>query len=48
LNHAFGEILQALFIKRRVYPIADNKWIRETEIFDLNKSSATTGLSYPK
>ena len=27
--HAFGEFLQALFIARRVYPIAYNKWVRE-------------------
>lgn len=27
--HAFGEFLQALFIARRVYPIAYDKWIRE-------------------
>lgn len=27
--HAFGEFLQALFIKRRVYPIAYDKWVRE-------------------
>jgi len=26
---AFGEFLQALFISRRVYPLAYNKWIRE-------------------
>ena len=29
LWHAFGEFLQALFISRRVYPIAYDKWIRE-------------------
>jgi len=29
LYHAFQEFLQALFIARRVYPIAYNKWIRE-------------------
>ncbi len=29
LYHAFQEFLQALFIKRRMYPIAYNKWIRE-------------------
>lgn len=27
--HAFGEFLQALFICRRVYPIAYDKWIQE-------------------
>ena len=29
LGHAFQEFLQAVFIARRVYPIAYNKWIRE-------------------
>lgn len=29
LYNAFQEFLQALFIKRRVYPIAYNKWIHE-------------------
>jgi len=29
LWQAFGEFLQALFISRRVYPIAYDKWIRE-------------------
>jgi len=29
LYHAFQELLQAVFIARRVYPIAYNKWIRE-------------------
>ena len=29
LYHAFGEFLQALFISRRTYPIAYDKWIRE-------------------
>lgn len=29
LYKAFGEFLQALFIARRVYPLAYNKWIRE-------------------
>ena len=29
LYHAFQEFLQALFIARRAYPIAYNKWIRE-------------------
>ena len=29
LYDAFGEFLQALFIARRTYPIAYNKWIRE-------------------
>jgi predicted nucleotidyltransferase len=29
LWHAFGEFLQALFISRRVYPIAYDKWVRE-------------------
>lgn len=29
LYDAFGEFLQALFIARRVYPIAYDKWIRE-------------------
>lgn len=29
LHDAFGEFLQALFISRRVYPIAYDKWIRE-------------------
>jgi hypothetical protein len=29
LYHAFQEFLQAVFIARRVYPIAYNKWIRE-------------------
>ena len=29
LYHAFQEFLQALFIARRVYPIAYDKWIRE-------------------
>lgn len=29
LWHALGEFLQALFIARRVYPIAYDKWIRE-------------------
>jgi len=29
LWHAFGEFLQALFIARRVYPIAYDKWVRE-------------------
>ena len=29
LYHAFGEFLQALFIARRTYPIAYDKWIRE-------------------
>jgi predicted nucleotidyltransferase len=29
LYHAFQEFLQALFIARRVYPIAYDKWVRE-------------------
>lgn len=29
LYHAFQEFLQALFISRRIYPIAYDKWIRE-------------------
>ena len=29
LYNAYQEFLQALFISRRVYPIAYNKWIRE-------------------
>ncbi len=29
LYNAFGEFLQALFISRRTYPIAYDKWIRE-------------------
>lgn len=29
LYHAFGEFLQALFISRRTYPIAYDKWIEE-------------------
>lgn len=29
LYHAFEEFLQALFISRRVYPIAYDKWVRE-------------------
>ncbi|MBN2258864.1 MAG: hypothetical protein JW704_13795 [Anaerolineaceae bacterium] len=35
--HAFGEFLQALFISRRIYPIAYDKWIREQveEILEL-------------
>ena len=37
LWHAFGEFLQALFIARRTYPIAYDKWIREqvVEILEL-------------
>jgi hypothetical protein len=37
LWHAFGEFLQALFISRRVYPIAYDKWVREQieEILEL-------------
>lgn len=36
LYHAFEEYLQALFIHRRIYPIAYDKWIREqiVEILD--------------
>lgn len=35
--HALGEFLQALFIRRRIYPIAYDKWIREqlVEVLDL-------------
>ncbi len=29
LYKAFQEFLQALFIKRRTYPLAYNKWVRE-------------------
>ncbi len=29
LHHAFGEFLQALFIQKRTYPIAYDKWIKE-------------------
>jgi len=29
LRMAYGEFLQALFIARRTYPIAYDKWIRE-------------------
>jgi predicted nucleotidyltransferase len=29
LHNAFGEFLQALFISRRIYPIAYDKWVRE-------------------
>jgi predicted nucleotidyltransferase len=29
LYHAFGEFLQALFMARRIYPIAYDKWIKE-------------------
>lgn len=37
LWHAFGEFLQALFISRKIYPIAYDKWIREQieEILEL-------------
>jgi hypothetical protein len=37
LYNAYQELLQALFISRRTYPIAYNKWIREqiVEILDL-------------
>lgn len=37
LYNAFGEFLQALFISRRTYPIAYDKWIREQveEILEL-------------
>jgi predicted nucleotidyltransferase len=37
LWHAFGEFLQALFISRRIYPIAYYKWVREQieEILEL-------------
>lgn len=37
LYHAFGEFLQALFISKRVYPIAYDKWIHEqiVEILEL-------------
>ncbi len=37
LYDAFGEFLQALFIARRKYPIAYDKWIREQveEILEL-------------
>jgi hypothetical protein len=37
LRMAYGEFLQALFIARRTYPIAYDKWIREqlVEILDL-------------
>ena len=37
LYNAYQEFLQALFIARRTYPIAYNKWIREQieEILDL-------------
>lgn len=36
LWHATGEYLQALFIQRRIYPIAYDKWIREqlVEVLD--------------
>ena len=39
LYHAFQEFLQAVFIARRVYPNAYNKWIRE-QIVDWLKLSA--------
>jgi hypothetical protein len=29
LYHAFGEFLQAVFISRKVYPIAYDKWVKE-------------------
>jgi len=29
LYKAFQEFLQALFVARRIYPLAYNKWIRE-------------------
>ena len=37
LYNAFGEFLQALFISKRIYPIAYDKWIREqiAEILEL-------------
>ena len=37
LYHAFGEFLQGLFISRRVYPIAYDKWVQEQveEILEL-------------
>ncbi len=37
LANAFGEFLQALFISRRTYPIAYDKWIKEqiVEILDM-------------
>jgi hypothetical protein len=34
LWHAFGEFMQALFIARRTYPIAYDKWIKE-QIVDI-------------
>jgi predicted nucleotidyltransferase len=36
LYHAFGEFLQALFIARRVYPVAYDKWIRDQVVELLN------------
>jgi hypothetical protein len=36
LYNAYREFLQALFISRRVYPIAYNKWIREQIVEILN------------
>ena len=36
LYNAYGEFLQALFISRRTYPIAYNKWIREQIVELLN------------
>ena len=36
LYNAYREFLQALFISRRTYPIAYNKWIREQIVDILN------------
>lgn len=36
LNVAFRKFLQALFIKRKIYPIAYNKWIKEQIVEILN------------
>ncbi len=48
LWHAYGEFLQALFISRRVYPIAYDKWVREQleEILELppRRLAATPGF----
>ena len=45
LYHAFQELLQAVFISRRVYPIAYNKWMREQIVDWLNLPALYAGLA---
>ena len=46
LTHAFEEYLQALFISRRIYPLAYDKWVREQVVEVLGEPELFEELLY--